>query len=195
MDKDSQKRKIKVKTSHIQGKNFSLPWLLFVTFIAFSLSVLITCISNILLSDLPIGIALLILLFIVCIGIFFDILGIAVASSVEAPFHAMASSKIVGAKQSVWLLRNAEKVSSFCNDVIGDICGIVSGAAGTVIVTSLVVKFSWNSLITTLIITGLTAALTIGGKAAAKTFAFKNCNSIVFFIGRFLSCFSKRDKK
>ncbi len=194
MNKDNQKRKIKVKTSHIQGKNFSLPWVLFVTFIAFFLSILITFVSNILLSDLPIGIAFLVLFFIICIGIFFDVLGIAVASSVESPFHAMASSKIAGARQSVWLLRNAEKVSSFCNDVIGDICGIVSGAAGAVIVASLTLKFSWDSLITTLIITAITASLTIGGKATAKTFAFKNCNSIVFFIGRILAFFSKRDK-
>lgn len=27
------------------------------------------------------------------------------------------------------LKKNADKVSSFCNDVIGDICGIISGAA------------------------------------------------------------------
>ena len=30
-------------------------------------------------------------------------------------------------------IRNAGRVSSFCNDVIGDICGVISGSAAAVI--------------------------------------------------------------
>ena len=47
-------------------------------------------------------------------------------------YHAMSSKKIKGAKKAVSFKKNADKVSSFCNDVIGDICGIISGSAGEI---------------------------------------------------------------
>ena len=71
--------------------------------------------------------AFLILLVIVMVGIIFDIIGVAVTSADEKPFHSMAARKVPGSQEAIKLLRNAERVSSICNDVVGDICGVVSG--------------------------------------------------------------------
>ena len=59
----------------------------------------------------------------------------AVATANEKPFHSMASRKVPGALEAIRLLRNAERVSSICNDVVGDICGVVSGSASATIAT------------------------------------------------------------
>ena len=45
----------------------------------------------------------------------------------------MASRKVPEAEDALRLIRNAGRVSSFCNDVIGDICGVISGSAAAVI--------------------------------------------------------------
>jgi hypothetical protein len=81
------------------------------------------------------------LFFIILVGIVFDIVGIAATAAQEAPFHARASRRLLGAKKSIWIVRNADKVASFCNDVVGDICGTVSGAVGASIVFSLAKYF------------------------------------------------------
>ena len=72
--------------------------------------------------------ALLILALFIGLGILFDIIGVAVTAADPRPFHSMAAHKEKGAKEALKLLRNADRVSSVCNDVVGDICGIVSGA-------------------------------------------------------------------
>ena len=87
------------------------------------------------------GVAFLILLAIILIGIIFDIIGMAVATADEKPFHSMASRKVAGASDAIKLLRNAERVSSICNDVVGDICGVVSGSASATI-AALIVSLS-----------------------------------------------------
>ena len=61
------------------------------------------------------------------LGIVFDIIGVAVTAADERPFHSMAAHKTPGAREALGLIRRANKVSSFCNDVVGDICGIISG--------------------------------------------------------------------
>ena len=189
-DKTSRRRKpIKVKNSHIPKKKVSVSWILITLALTFTLSVVITLITNIMLSDVTLGVALLVLAVIISLGIVFDILGIAVTAAAEAPFHAMASARVKGAKHAVWLIRNAEKVSNFCNDVVGDICGIVSGSAGTVIVAELVMHFSAESMWMSLLVTGLIAALTVGGKAMGKTLAMSKCNTIVYIIGKILCVF------
>ena len=115
-------------------------------------------------------------------------------STDEEPLHAMSSKKIKGAKKAVSFKKNADKVSSFCNDVIGDICGIVSGSAGVTIATSLSEKLNTSVLYTGLVITALTAALTIGGKAFFKSIAIKNSNQIVHMTAKVLSIFEKKKK-
>ena len=98
----------------------------------------------------------------------------------EAPFHAMASRKVAEAPDALRLLRNANRVSSFCNDVIGDICGVISGSASAVIAARAVLGMeSTKATIVTLGMSALVAAVTVGGKAVGKTFAMGGSVQVV----------------
>ena len=132
-------------------------------------------------------VAFLILLAIVVLGIIFDIIGVAVTSADERPFHSMAARKVPGSQESIRLLRNAERVSSICNDVVGDICGVVSGSASATIAAQVLqsFSFSWPQMVT-LLMSALVAGLTVSGKAIGKTFAIRSCTKIVAGVGRFI---------
>lgn len=144
--------------------------------------------------SVPILIGIIILITFILIGIIFDMIGVAVTSSNEEPLHAMSSKKIKGAKKAVSFKKNADKVSSFCNDVIGDICGIISGSAGVAVATSLANTYNLNIFYTTLIVTAIIAALTIGGKAFCKKIAINNNHKIVYLTAKILSKFEKKKK-
>ena len=137
-------------------------------------------------------VALLILLLFIGLGIVFDIIGVAVTAADPKPFHSMASHKEKGAKQALMLLRSADRVSSVCNDVVGDICGIVSGATGAVIVAQLQTGFHVQSVLISVGVTALVSGLTIGGKAVGKPFAMKQSTRVVYLAGRFLYLFRRR---
>ena len=135
--------------------------------------------------------AFLILLVIVAVGILFDIIGVAVTSADEKPFHSMASRRVPGAKEAIRLLRSAGKVSSICNDVVGDICGIVSGATGAVIVARLQKGLDLESVLISVGVTALISGATIGGKALGKPFAMNQSKRVVHLAGRFLHLFHR----
>ena len=131
--------------------------------------------------------AFLILLAIVLLGIIFDIVGVAVTSADEKPFHSMAARKVPGSIEAIRLLRSAERVSSICNDVVGDICGVVSGSASATIAAQILRVFDFSlPHIVTLLMSALVAALTVGGKAVGKTFAINSCTEIVSGVGKLL---------
>ena len=89
------------------------------------------------------------------------------------------------------LLKKADVVSNICNDVIGDICGIMSGGAGAGIVLNLALSDATQTLIATIAISSIISALTVGGKALCKRIALNNAQKIVSGVGRLLSIFSK----
>ncbi|MBN2557652.1 MAG: Mg2+ and Co2+ transporter CorB [Clostridia bacterium] len=155
-----------------------------VTVVSFFLSGSLLLASSSALDGASVYLAVTIVLIIVLIGILFDIIGISVAGAKAAVFHSMAAKKMYGAKHAIWLVRNADKVSSVCNDVIGDICGVISGSASTLIIISIIGNMesnpsSWPSLI----VSGAVAALTVGGKAIGKTVAIKKGNEVVYKTG------------
>ena len=174
-----------------KSKNNRTKWIVTVTFLAFFISFIFSFGSNIVMPKVNLFIGIFILLLFIVIGIIFDMIGVAVTSTNEEPLHAMSSKKIKGAKKAVLFKKNADKVSSFCNDVSGDICGIISGSAGVTITSSLSDKLNINPLYIGLIITAITASLTIGGKAIGKGIAQKNTTKIVGFVGKILKVFSK----
>lgn len=125
--------------------------------------------------------ALLMLSGIILIGIIFDIVGIAVAVADETPFHAMASSKVKGAKNAIYLVKNASKVTTFCNDVVGDVCSVISGSTSAFIVLRLSETFVRIDItLLGIIISALVAALTVLGKGLGKTVAISRSNQIVY---------------
>ena len=112
---------------------------------AFLLSFVISAVFSVAMGEVTanasIIVAILLLLFFIALGILFDVVGLAVATADASPFHSMAARKVPGAQESIRLLRNAERVSSICNDVVGDICGVVSGAASATIALQIIEKF------------------------------------------------------
>jgi len=187
-----KRKKIKVKSNHTGNKKFSISWLCITVIFTFFLSVFISFVTSSRLEDVTLTVAFIILFLIILVGIIFDMIGMAVATASDVPFHAMASRKVAGAYYSIKLIKHNEKVSSICNDVIGDICGIVSGSIGSVVVADIVLVHQFNFLLTSLLITGMISALTVGGKAAGKTVAINNCNSILYIVGKIFYFFGRK---
>ncbi len=92
----------------------------------------------------------------------------------------MAARRIKGAKTCVNLVKNAPRVSNVCNDVIGDICGIVSGATSVSIVAQLLVNYPLlDATLIGLLASAAVACLTVGGKAIGKDMAMNNGTAII----------------
>lgn len=161
-------------------------WIYKVFLMTFFLSVIFSFTSNLITSNANIFVMILITLLVIVIGIIFDMIGTATLSSNEAAFHAKSSRKIKGAKEAISLLKNSVKVASICNDVIGDICGIISGGMGAMVALSLS-NLIGNTTISSILVSAIVSSLTVGGKAIFKTVAIKKCDEIVFFVGKIRS--------
>lgn len=166
-------------------------WALTVFCMAVALSAALSLASESMLDGAGVAVAVLTLAMFILLGIVFDVVGVAVTAADPRPFHSMAAHKEKGAKEALGLLRNASHVSSVCNDVVGDICGIVSGATGAVIVTQLQSALSTRTVLISVGVTALISGLTIGGKALSKTFAMKQSTKVVYWAGRFLHVFHR----
>lgn len=171
-------------------RNKTIRWVVTIFFLTILVSGTISFTSDMIMANSTMLVAFIILLTIILIGIVFDVIGMAVTSADEKPFHSMASRKVPGALESIRLLRNAERVSSICNDVVGDICGVVSGSASATIAVQVLNNFelSLESVIP-LIMSALVAGLTVGGKAVGKTFAVHSCTKIVHSVGKIIWAF------
>ena len=165
----------------------TIRWVVTVFLVTLVVSGMISLISDEVMASSGLLAAFAILLGIVFLGIIFDIIGMVVATASEKPFHSMAARKVPGAQESIALLRNAERVSSICNDVVGDICGVVSGSASATIAAQILSNFdmSWPQLIT-LVMSALAAGLTVGGKAVGKSIAVNSCTAIVHGVGQMI---------
>ncbi len=169
-------------------------WICKIITMTFFISLIFSILSETTIPKVNIVLGILILILFIGIGILFDIIGVAVTSSDEAPFHSMNSRKVKGADIAVLLKQNADKMSSFCNDVVGDICGIVSGTAASIIAVSIANIFNINSFIVILLVTAFVASLTIGGKAIGKSFAINKSNYILYEVSKVISKFYKIKK-
>ena len=148
--------------------------------LAFFVSLLFSGSAETVFGAVSLATGVAILLSIIGIAVVADVLAVAVAAAEEAPFHAMAAKRIAGAKEAVALVRNGARVNSICADVIGDICGTVSGAIGAAIALDL--RSMWPSVpnaVVSMVVIGLIAAATVGGKAYTKSFAIANANRII----------------
>lgn len=174
----------------------TIRWVVTVFLVTLVVSGMISLISDEVMASSGLLAAFAILLGIVFLGIIFDIIGMAVATASEKPFHSMAARKIPGAQEAIRLLRNAERVSSICNDVVGDICGVVSGSASATIAALILshVDTVWPRAVS-LGMSALVAGLTVGGKAIGKTIAVNSCTQIVHLVGRFLHTLNRLKKK
>lgn len=161
---------------------------------SFFLAIILSLVSQSLLTAIrSVFPALILLLVIIFLGILFDIIGTAVTKATTGPFHAKAARKITGAKESVLLVNHADKVASFCNDVVGDISGTLSGAIGAAIVLRLVQDgFGSSEVLLSTLMTASIAGLTIGGKGLGKNYAMREAETIIFKVGQILAFFTEK---
>lgn len=155
------------------------------------LAAIFSVVSSSILSEVAWFTGIFIVLIIILIGVIFDMFGIAATAADERPFHAMAAEKVPGSKEAVYLVRNADRFASFCNDVIGDISGIVSGTASAIVVLQIASLLnqtdgSPSQLALSTLLTSLVAAVTVGGKALGKTVAINGSTQIIFIVGKII---------
>lgn len=171
---------VKEKKSSGKIKN----WIIAITVWTFFLAVALSFFSETIIVKANLISAIAILIFIIFVGVFFDLIGVAVTACPEMPLNVLSAKKIRGAKEAVRLLKNADRVANFCNDVVGDITGIVSGAVGATIVFRLISNNpTLEKTILSIAITGFIASLTVGGKALGKNIALKKSKFIVLKSG------------
>ena len=176
--KDNKKSDSKVK------------WLITVFVTTFILSLFFNYISTGAISNLDIVPAIFVLIFVIALGILFDIIGVAVTVADEKEFHAMATKKIKGSKCAIKLIRNSAKVANICADVIGDIAGVLSGAISALIALKISSNYTLEFNIQFLL-SALVASITVGGKAIGKGIAQKHTTKIVALCSKILSVFKR----
>ncbi len=165
----------------------NIRWVTTLTLMAFVISFCFSFFSETILPNAHVLIGILLVFVFIGLGIIFDMVGVAVTAADEKPFHSMSAHKVHGAKVAIMFKKNADKVASFCCDVIGDICGIISGSAGVIVSTNISSTLHLNTFIITLSITAFIAALTIGGKALGKSLAMTKCNMILYEFSKIVS--------
>jgi len=166
-------------------------WIVTVSILAYLISLVFSFVSELTIPNANAFVATLIILLFIGIGIIFDMIGIAITVADIKTFNSMATKQVRGAKLAVKLIQNNEKASSFCNDVIGDICGIISGSAGVALSNIISTTFDINIFFITLFITAIIAALTIGGKAIGKAASINKSTLILFRFSKIASYFYK----
>lgn len=183
--KDQPKREQKKE----QKRRARIRWICTAFLISFLITAVISIAAGEVADHASIFAAIPLLLFFIFLGILFDTIGLAVATADIAQFNSMAAQRLRAGKKGVWLVSNSAKVSSFCNDIVGDICGVVSGATGTAIAARLFLGA--GAFWMTLCLTSLIAALTVGCKAIGKEIALKHSNAIVLVVAKLLCGFRR----
>lgn len=188
---------LKVQIRRKEKRNKEKPdmkWIIEIMVISFLISLVFSFASELVLPNVHVILGIIIVILFVFLGLIFDMVGVAVTSADEKPFHSMNSRKVKGADIAVLFKKNANKVASFCNDVIGDICGIVSGSAGAMIAISLANTLNIDKFIISLLVTAVIASLTIGSKAIGKSYAINKSNLILYEFAKLISYFYKPKK-
>ncbi len=189
-----QKSRVKFRNMYT-NKKVNYLWVYVITVITFFVALILGYISLVFMEKVSVIGALFILLFIVFLGVIFDLLGISVTAATETPFHSMSSGKVRGAQEAILIIRNAGSVANFFNDVIGDISGIISGSASAAIIIKLNETMTIKTTAASIILTSIIAAITVGGKAIGKEVALRHANYIVYRLGILLSYIKKRKKR
>lgn len=159
-------------------------WILKIFILTFILSLLFSTVTNVLTVKCNDIVLFIILLIVIVLGIIFDMVGTSAVISKESTFHSMSSSKIKGSKEALSFIKHKDQIASICNDVIGDICGIISGGLGAVLAISLSSKINIPQSIMSIIIAAFISSLTVGGKAIFKRVAIKKADNILYIVGK-----------
>lgn len=175
-------------------KKRSFRYIVFVLLGTFIIALVLGSGTEAILRFIPMGLTWILLIFVILIGIVFDVIGIAVTAADEAPHHARAAKRVFGARQSVFLIKRSDKVANFANDIVGDITGTLSGAMGATIIINVVKAYPqlgvWHGFLNVLLL-ALIASCTVTGKAWGKTLAINEANKIIDLTGRVIAGFEQ----
>ena len=169
-------------------------WIIKAFLMTFFIAFLFNAITNVVIENCNYIALIVFSILFILLGIIFDIIGTAVLTAKESTFHAKSSKKIKGAKESIYLIKNSNRIASICNDVIGDICGIVSGSIGAMLSIYISNVTPMSQMISTLLISSLISSLTVGGKAIGKKYAVEKSDIIIEKVGKTLSIFIQNKK-
>lgn len=186
--KDDKKKKSSKKKRNV--------WWIKATVISLALSAFFSYLSEIVSNAEQIVVVIILLAFLILSGILFDAIGVAVTSCDTTPIISMASRKVYGAKTALWLTKNSDTVSSVCNDIVGDIFSIISGACSAALVVKITMSLqqTWQ-IVLSIAVSAIVSAMTIGGKAFMKKIAISNSKDFVMFVARVLAIFNKDERK
>ena len=174
---------------------FNFRWLLQIFLISLVLSILFTLLSQLILNHTNLFPAICLIVMLIFISVVADIVGVAVTACNIKPLLERIEKREFGAKLALSIVKKADKTSSVCSDVIGDICSILSGAAGVSITLQIVAHYPGvSSFVLSLLINALLASLSIVGKAIGKTYALVNPLKIVLCVGKCFTIFTKRKR-
>ncbi len=192
-----KKKKIKKEKKQESFFKVWLKWPLTVLLISLILSLVFSFSSELLLKDTNLIIAIIIIIVFVILSIIGDMIGVAVTAAKIQPYTAMASRKVRGSMEAISLVKHADRVASIFADILGDICGILSGACGASITLVLIQNASNNYLAVLIasLVSSTIAALIIFGKSLTKKYSIIHCQQIILIFGKFLSIFHKQPKK
>ena len=188
-DKKEDRESVK-KVGRPRKKN---RWPMTIFFITLCLSTFISFMADAFIEPAGLLVALVVLFFLMLFGIMADIVGVAVTSCATPPLASMAARKVPGARQALWLAQNADRMSNILNDVVGDVCSVISGTAATAVSLRLLAITGGSGADSTMmgvLVSGFVAAITVGGKALGKSFAITQAKSVVLIAGRVMSFFS-----
>ncbi len=194
-DKNGGKKAPKQQKKKSFLKLVNWKWVVTAFLSSLVISIILSLLSSEVLEIVPIIAAILILFTFVALGVVFDIVGLAVSTANDKPFHSMAAQKIRAGKIGISLIKRADQVSSFCNDVIGDICGVVSGSAAATVAVRIAVIMGLDSLWLNLLLCGIVSAMTVGCKAIGKALGLNFSVEIVTIVAKIIAFFSPEPKK
>lgn len=188
------KSKKTIKKKESNKKEAYWKWTVKIFFLAFALSMFFGILSELFMSGTGIILAILMVLIFISIAVITDMIGVAVLACDESPFKSMSARKVKGGKEGLFLIKNSAKIASLCADVVGDVCGVLSGAGGASVLAYLVNNNTPTalSIIIASLVSAVIAGLTIGGKAMFKQYATNNATKVVLFMGKILSIFSRK---
>lgn len=190
---DKARKDEKKKKSPKKKRNL---WWIKATVISLVLSAFFSYLSEIVSNADQLVVVIVLLAFLILSGILFDAIGVAVTSCDTTPIISMASRKVYGAKTALWLTKNSDTVSSVCNDIVGDIFSIISGACSAALVVKITMSLeqTWQIMLS-IAVSAIVSAMTIGGKAFMKKIAIDNSKDFVMFVARVLAIFNKDERK
>ncbi|MEX0975131.1 MAG: hypothetical protein WD024_07290 [Bacillota bacterium] len=134
---------------------------------------------------IPLGFTVPLFLGVVLLGVVSDAVGLASARAKEESLLSMSSRRVAGAREAVWFVRNASRVSSVFSDLMGDVSATLSGALAVAMAFRVRAGFpALNQVYLASAAVGVASFLSVGAKALSKPFALKYAETIILLLGR-----------